>query len=188
MPAFRMLVLAAALFSALAPSLAAEDDDIITRWYSMLVAANEDGLASLLADKVVIKLEDIGITQSKSEFLGTMGEWRIAIAGGGIRHRVEKTDGDVTTVLACYDFAENDILIRETFKIDGGADCRETRRPASPTIATPSERSLASLVGKNPIFGPLRSNRLAVGMVAARLAAPYIRGHPALHPGQSKTP
>ena len=86
----------------------------------MLVAANEDGLASLLSDKAVIKLEDIGITQNKSEFLGTMGEWRIAIAGGGIRHKVEKTDGAVTTVLACYDFAENDILIRETFKIDGG--------------------------------------------------------------------
>ena len=119
MPAFRMLALVAALFSALTPSLAA-GNDTITRWYSMLVAANEDGLASLLADKVVIKLEDIGITQNKSEFLGTMGEWRIAIAGGGIRHKVEKTDGDVTTVVACYDFAENDILIRETFKIDSG--------------------------------------------------------------------
>jgi hypothetical protein len=120
MRSFRMLLTVAALLSALTPSLAAGNDDIITRWYSMLVAANEDGLASLLSDKVVIKLEDIGITQNKAEFLGTMGEWRIAIAGGGIRHKVEKTDGDVTTVLACYDFAENDILIRETFKIDDG--------------------------------------------------------------------
>jgi hypothetical protein len=115
-----MLLTVAALLSALTPSFAAGNDDIITRWYSMLVAANEDGLGSLLSDKVVIKLEDIGITQNKSEFLGTMGEWRIAIAGGGIRHKVEKNDGDVTTVLACYDFAENDILIRETFKIDDG--------------------------------------------------------------------
>jgi hypothetical protein len=120
MRSFRMLLTVAALLSALTPSRAEGNDDIITRWYSMLVAANEDGLASLLSDKVVIKLEDIGITQNKAEFLGTMGEWRIAIAGGGIRHKVEKTDGDVTTVLACYDFAENDILIRETFKIDDG--------------------------------------------------------------------
>jgi hypothetical protein len=120
MRSFRMLLAVTALLSALTPSLAAGNDDIITRWYSMLVAANEDGLASLLSDKVVIKLEDVGITQNKSEFLGTMGEWRIAIAGGGIRHKVEKTDGDVTTVLACYDFAENDILIRETFQIDDG--------------------------------------------------------------------
>jgi hypothetical protein len=129
MPAFRILVLVAALFSAFTPALATENEDIITRWYSMLVAANEDGLASLLADKVVIKLEDIGISQNKSEFLGTMGEWRIAIAGGGIRHKVEKSEGKTTTVLACYDFAENDILIRETFKIDDGliAENRQTR-------------------------------------------------------------
>ena len=127
MPAFRILVVVAALLSALAPARAADNDDIITRWYSMLVAANEDGLASLLADKVVIKLEDIGISQNKSEFLGTMGEWRIAIAGGGIRHKVEKSDGDATTVLACYDFAENDILIRETFKIDDGLIAENTQ-------------------------------------------------------------
>jgi hypothetical protein len=127
MPAFRILVLVAALLSALSPAPAADNDDIITRWYSMLVAANEDGLASLLSDKVVIKLEDIGISQNKSEFLGTMGEWRIAIAGGGIRHKVEKTEGDRTTVLACYDFAENDILMRETFKIDGGLIAENTQ-------------------------------------------------------------
>jgi hypothetical protein len=122
-----MLLAVAALLAAPPPSFAAGNDDIITRWYSMLVAANEDGLASLLSDKVVIKLEDVGITQNKAEFLGTMGEWRIAIAGGGIRHKVEKSDGDVTTVVACYDFAENDILIRETFKIDGGLIAENTQ-------------------------------------------------------------
>ena len=127
MPASRILLLVAALFLTLVPSFAARDDDTITRWYSMLVAANEDGLASLLSDTVVIKLEDIGVTQSKSEFLGTMGEWRIAIAGGGIRHKIEKSDGDVTTVLACYDFAENDILIRETFRIDSGLITENTQ-------------------------------------------------------------
>ena len=42
----------------------------------------------------MIKLPDIGVTQNKTEFLGTMGEWRIAIAGGGISHKVEKTEGD----------------------------------------------------------------------------------------------
>lgn len=120
MPALRLLIIVASLLSTLSPSFAETADETITRWYAMLVAANEDGLAKLLSDKAVIKLEDIGITQSKTEFLGTMSEWRIAIAGGGIRHKVEKTAGDVTTVLACYDFADNDILIRETFQIDDG--------------------------------------------------------------------
>ena len=67
------------------------------------------------------------VTQNKTEFLGTMGEWRIAIAGGGIRHKVEKAEGDATTVLACYDFAENDILMRETFRIAGGLIVENTQ-------------------------------------------------------------
>lgn len=120
MPAYRIIVVLLSLFSASAPAAVAGSDDIITRWYSMLVAANADGLASLLSDKAEIELTDLGIRQNKTQFLGTLGEWRIAIAGGGIRHRVEKVEGDVTTVLACYDFAENDILLRETFRIDGG--------------------------------------------------------------------
>jgi hypothetical protein len=120
MSALRLLVLGVSLVAAPAASFAETADETITRWYAMLVAANEDGLAKILSDTAVIKLEDIGVTRSKIEFLGTMSEWRIAIAGGGIRHKVEKSEGNATTVLACYDFAENDILIRETFRIDGG--------------------------------------------------------------------
>ena len=120
MPVLRILVVAAALLCGLTPSLAASSQEIITRWYSMLVAANADGLASLLSDAVVIDIQDVGIRQNKTQFLGTLGDWRIAIAGGGIRHKVEKTEGDITTVLACYDFAENDILMRETFRIEAG--------------------------------------------------------------------
>ena len=50
---FEFCCLSRHCFRPLTPSLAAGNDDIITRWYSMLVAANEDGLASLLSDKVV---------------------------------------------------------------------------------------------------------------------------------------
>jgi hypothetical protein len=125
MPKFRLAALAACLLASVAS--AATPDDTITRWYAMLVAANEDGLAKALSDDAVIRLTDIGRMQSKAEFLGTLGEWRIAIAGGGIRHKVEKTEGDVTTVLACYDFAENDILMRESFRISGGLITENTQ-------------------------------------------------------------
>ena len=120
MSAIRAAALIACLLATVAPSFASSADDTITRWYAMLTAANEDGLAKALADDAKIRLTDINVVRSKTEFLGTLGEWRIAIAGGGIRHKVEKTEGDVTTVLACYDFAENDILMRETFRIDDG--------------------------------------------------------------------
>ena len=114
------------------------------------------------ADEAVIELEDVGIKQNKTEFLGTMGEWRIAIAGGGIRHKVEKTEGDVTTVLACYDFAENDILMRETFKIDSRADHRQ--------LAGARRRGLQRLLERRR-----RLDRpISVKMVAADLSAAYI--------------
>jgi hypothetical protein len=120
MSAIRAAAFIACLLATAGSCFAADAEETITRWYAMLTAANEDGLAKALTDDAVIRLTDINVVRSKTEFLGTLGEWRIAIAGGGIRHKVESTEGDVTTVLACYDFAENDILMRETFRIADG--------------------------------------------------------------------
>jgi hypothetical protein len=127
MSPLRIALLVVALLASLAPCRAGTPDETITRWYAMLTAANEDGLARLLADDVKIKLTGVDMTQTKAQFLGTMSEWRIAIAGGGIRHKIEKTEGDLSTVRACYDFADNDILMRETFRIVGGLIVENTQ-------------------------------------------------------------
>lgn len=120
MSTLRAALSAACLLTATAAAHAETAGDVITRWYTLLVAANEEGLAKLLSDDVRIVLVGVDVTRDKAQFLGTLGEWRIAIAGGGIRHKIEKSEGDVATVRACYDFAENDILMRETFTIRGG--------------------------------------------------------------------
>jgi hypothetical protein len=127
MPALRVALVAAGLLAGVAPCFAESPDETITRWYAMLIAANEDGLAKALADDATIKLTGIDAVRNKAQFLGTMSEWRIAIAGGGIHHKVEKTEGDVTTVRACYDFADNDILMRETFRIVNGLIVENTQ-------------------------------------------------------------
>ena len=111
-------VLAAALVAPL-PGFAASAAETLDRWYAMLNAANADGLAALLSDDARIRLDDLGIEQDKSEFLASMDEWRVAVAGAGIRHRIEREGGVEATVLVCYDFAENDILMRETFRFAG---------------------------------------------------------------------
>ena len=123
----RLAAVLACLLSFIAASRAESADETITRWYTLLVAANEEGLAKLLSDDVRIKLVGVDVTRSKPQFLGTLSEWRIAIAGGGVRHKLEKTEGDVTTVRACYDFAENDILMRETFRIADGLIVENTQ-------------------------------------------------------------
>lgn len=111
-------VLAAALVAPL-PGFAASAAETLDRWYAMLNAANDDGLAALLSDDARIRLDGLGIEQDKSEFLASMDEWRVAVAGAGIRHRIEREAGVEATVLVCYDFAENDILMRETFRFAG---------------------------------------------------------------------
>ncbi|TIS58519.1 MAG: nuclear transport factor 2 family protein [Mesorhizobium sp.] len=95
----------------------ADDSAIINRWYSALMVADRTELADLLADGVRIKLDDLGVVQSKQEFIASIDEWQGAVAGAEIRHRIEKSEGGVTTVIACYDFPSNDMLIQETFAV-----------------------------------------------------------------------
>ncbi|BAV48678.1 Uncharacterized protein MLTONO_3775 [Mesorhizobium loti] len=107
---------AAALLIAIVAARA-DDGTVVSRWYSALLVADRTELADLLADDVRIKLDDLGIVQSKQEFIASLDEWKGAVAGAAIRHRIEKSEGGVTTVIACYDFPDNDMLMQETFAV-----------------------------------------------------------------------
>ena len=107
---------AAALLFSIIP-VHADDGAINSRWYSALLVADRTELSDLLADDVRIKLDDLGIVQSKQEFIASIDEWQGAVAGAEIRHRIEKSEGGVTTVIACYDFPNNDMLMQETFAV-----------------------------------------------------------------------
>jgi len=120
MPRLRLAATVTALALLALPTQAATDEQTINQWYAMLVGANAQGLGNMLADNATIRLLDVNMTQTKAEFLATMDDWRTQVAGAGIRHRIEGRDGDTFTVVACYDFAENDILMRETFVIKDG--------------------------------------------------------------------
>jgi hypothetical protein len=109
------LAAAALLFSLI--SARADDGALIGRWYAALLVADRTELSDLLADDVRIKLDDLGVVQTKQEFIASIDDWEGAVAGAEIRHRIEKTEGGVTTVVACYDFPNNDMLMQETFAI-----------------------------------------------------------------------
>jgi hypothetical protein len=118
-----MLKACAVLSTLLALTLSAlpaqADDALVDRWYRALLSVDRDALSSLLSDDAVIRLTDLGIDQSKSEFIASMDEWEMAVRGATIRHRILGTQGAVTTVLSCYDFPANDLLMRETFTLSG---------------------------------------------------------------------
>ncbi|TPI45139.1 nuclear transport factor 2 family protein [Mesorhizobium sp. B2-9-1] len=117
---WRRFLLAAALLMSTVARASADDGAIIDRWYSALLAADRTELSELLADDVRMKLDDIGVVQTKQDFIASIDEWQGAVAGAAIRHRIEKSENGETTVLACYDFPSNDMLMRETFAIAGG--------------------------------------------------------------------
>lgn len=96
------------------------DDQVIGRWYDALLRADRSALAELLSEDARISLDDLDIVQNKKEFLESMDEWENAVAGGTIRHRLEKEDDGVATVLVCYDFPGNRMLMQETFAISEG--------------------------------------------------------------------
>jgi len=112
--------LAAALLASTIVRASADDGAIIDRWYSALLVADRTELSELLADNVRLNLDDIGVVQTKRDFIASIDEWQGAVAGATIRHRIEKSENGETTVLACYDFPSNDMLMRETFTVAGG--------------------------------------------------------------------
>ena len=114
------LAAAAIVVALAAPARASLETDILERWYALLGTANASGLGSLLAPRARIKLDDLGVTQTKAEFLESMDEWREAISGGTIRYHVQTTSAGAATAVVCYQFKENELLTREVFRIVNG--------------------------------------------------------------------
>jgi hypothetical protein len=114
--------------AALTPARASLETDLLDRWYALLERADTDGLSGLLARSAKIELNDLGVTQTKQQFLASMDEWRAAIDGGSIRYRIETTAAGSAIALVCYDFASNDLLTRETFTFVAGHITRSQQR------------------------------------------------------------
>ncbi|MHA6685794.1 nuclear transport factor 2 family protein [Mesorhizobium sp. A556] len=98
----------------------ADEAAVIERWYKALLIADRAGLSDLLSADARIKLTDLGVEQDRQEFIASMDEWQASAKGATIRHRLEKSEDGVSTVIVCYDFPNNDLLTQETFAVTGG--------------------------------------------------------------------
>lgn len=116
-------LLAATLLAATAKA----DEATVARWYLALQTVDRGALSDLLADSATVRLDDLGIIRDKAAFLASLDQWQQTVMGAEIRHKVEGVEGAVTTVIACYDFAENDILMRENFVILDGKITENTQ-------------------------------------------------------------
>ncbi|MBT1157860.1 nuclear transport factor 2 family protein [Aminobacter anthyllidis] len=117
----------AAALALLATVSAVAQESIVDRWYAALLKADAPALSQLLADNATIRLDDIGVTQSKAEFIASMDEWQAAVKGAKIRHKIEAEMGDTVVVRTCYDFPNNDMTTRETFTTRSGVIVANTQ-------------------------------------------------------------
>jgi hypothetical protein len=112
-----------AVFGLLLPvSLALAQNSLLDRWYTALFDVNRLAIADLLADDAVITLEDLGVTQTKAEFIEALDEWEDAIKNANLAWQLEEdAEASATTasVLVCYQFPENEMMIREVFGFRG---------------------------------------------------------------------
>lgn len=104
------------LLSLSAPAIA--QNLLLDRWYTALFDVNRLAIADLLAEDAVITLEDLGVTQTKAEFIDALDEWEEAVENANLAWQLEvDTEADATTasVLVCYQFPDNEMMIREVF-------------------------------------------------------------------------
>ena len=95
---------------------------VLDQWYPALFEVDGERLEELLADNAEIKLEDLGITQTKDEFLDSLEEWADSVEGATFKWKLDpqaSMDDKQATALVCYTFPQNQLLIREAFTFAG---------------------------------------------------------------------
>ncbi len=118
--------LVAALLAVVLGSTSAFADEAATidKWFIALFQANGPALEQLLTADAEIELRDLGVTQTRAQFIDSMGEWAVAIRDGKIRF---KQDGAASTYKVCYEFAESEVMTREVFTFANGLIARSVQ-------------------------------------------------------------
>ena len=99
------------------PASAGLEGELLARWYSLLGAANGSALSGLMASNARVERSDLGITQTKKEFIDSIAS---IIEGGSVRYRLERESANAAVALVCYQFSSNERLTRESFTFARG--------------------------------------------------------------------
>ncbi len=98
---------------------------LVDRWYAGLANADRATFSELLSDDAKVILEDIDAIQTKEEFLGSLDEWKNAVRGATIRHRISNIGDGTITVFVCYQFPSQHDLHPGNFQLSRREDHRK---------------------------------------------------------------
>lgn len=120
---FRTAFILAALLAAPGVARAQTQNSLLERWYTALFDINRAAIADLLADAAVIELTDLGVTQTKPEFIEALDEWEEITATANLAWQMDpdaNANETEATALVCYQFVDNELLMREAFSFENG--------------------------------------------------------------------
>lgn len=118
---FLIVMLIYSLGAGVAPARA--DNALLDRWYWALFNVDRGVLSELLSDNALIELEDLGVTQTKMEFIAALDEWEDVAETANFAWQIDAEatqDASQATALVCYQFPGNDLMVREFFTFDQG--------------------------------------------------------------------
>ena len=92
-----------------------ENPEEVERWYVALGSVNRREFGELITDDAKIVLKDLGIEQTKQEFISALDEWENATRDANIIYRYESIEDGTASVLVCYRFKSNEQLNIESF-------------------------------------------------------------------------
>lgn len=123
----RVAPLLAVLLALVMPAGASDTTTLVREWYAALTSGGDEEIAARIADDAVFALEDIGVEQTKAEFVAALDEWRDAISGGSVDHRVESATPAGAVAIVCYRFPGNEMMMREQFDFADGLIAKSTQ-------------------------------------------------------------
>ena len=88
-------------------------------WYEALQEGEAEEIDALLSDDAIIELKDLGIEQSKEEFVDSLDQWQELNADAVILTRLASASEKKAIIEVCYRFKSNEVFNRETFTLEG---------------------------------------------------------------------
>lgn len=113
-------IFAVTAFAQNADEVVVEAPQEVERWFGALGSVNRRDFEELIADGTIIVLKDLGVEQTKNEFIAALDEWEKSTRDASIVYRYESIEEGSASVLVCYRFTSNEQLNLESFTYSNG--------------------------------------------------------------------
>lgn len=129
------LAIAAGIFAMLPFHSVAVDlaPKLITDWYQALRQNDHELMETLLDAEGLVELKDIGVTQTKSEFMDSLDEWSELNTDTSLYTRINSINANEVVMDVCYRFTANQVQTREVFVIAGNRITRSIQEQVADT-------------------------------------------------------